>query len=130
MREQVGHGRAVHAGLEFGGAALRDLVEVAKFFEGERRNGGDVIRPRDRGFIAAVLPPGTRAAAIAVDAVSGVAGLIWPGDRVDIILTQEFPPGSENARRIVTSETIITDVRIIVTNLGGRGAADRSLRRD
>ena len=90
---------------------------VKRFLEnGATVQHGDVIRPRDRGFIAAVLPQGTRAASIAVDAVSGVAGLIWPGDRVDIILTQEFPPGSEHARRIVTSETIITDVRVIAVD--------------
>jgi len=49
----------------------------------------DVLRPADHGFLAAVLTPGTRAVTIAVDAVSGTAGLIWPGDRVDLILTQE-----------------------------------------
>lgn len=48
----------------------------------------DVLRPGDRGFLAAVLEPGTRAVSVAVDAVSGEAGLIWPGDRVDLILTQ------------------------------------------
>ena len=32
--------------------------------------------------------PNMRAITVAVDAVSGTAGLIWPGDRVDLILTQ------------------------------------------
>lgn len=75
----------------------------------------DITRPHDRGFLASVLPAGTRAVAIAVDPVSGVAGLVWPGDRVDILLTQDFPASGE-AKRIVTAETILTDVRIIAVD--------------
>src|SRR5262249_12516047 len=48
----------------------------------------NVLRPRDRGFLASVLSPGTRAISINVDAESGVSGLIWPGDYVDVVLTQ------------------------------------------
>src|SRR5262249_55782232 len=48
----------------------------------------NVLRPRDRGFLASVLAPGTRAISINVDAESGVSGLIWPGDYVDVVLTQ------------------------------------------
>ena len=48
----------------------------------------NVLRPRDRGFLASVLEPGTRAISIKVDAESGVSGLIWPGDYVDVVLTQ------------------------------------------
>src|SRR4051794_16277136 len=50
----------------------------------------DIIRPHDRGFLAAVLAPDTRAVSIAVNAVTGVAGLISPGDHVDVILTQDI----------------------------------------
>src|SRR5262249_48570893 len=46
----------------------------------------NVLRPRDRGFLASVLAPGTRAISINVDAESGVSGLIWPGDYVDVVL--------------------------------------------
>ena len=80
-----------------------------------RRCGStDVTRSRERGFLSAVLCPGTRAVSIGVDQVSGVAGLIWPGDQVDVILTQEFTPADRG--RIVTSETILTDVRVIAVD--------------
>src|SRR3546814_9050774 len=46
-----------------------------------------VMRPGDRGFLAVVLRPGFRAIAIRVNATSGVSGLVFPGDRIDIILT-------------------------------------------
>lgn len=70
-----------------------------------------VLRPRDRGFIASVLETGTRAVTISVDPVSGVAGLIWPGDHVDIILTQEIDKAS--LAHHVLSETVLTNIRII-----------------
>jgi pilus assembly protein CpaB len=76
---------------------------------------GDVLRPRDRGFLAAVLAPGTRAVSIAVDPVSGVGGLIWPGDRVDVILTQEIAAGAATAKRVV-AETVLSDVRIVAVD--------------
>ena len=53
----------------------------------------NVLRPRDRGFLASVLEPGTRAISIKVDAESGVSGLIWPGDYVDVVLTQVIDEG-------------------------------------
>jgi len=72
----------------------------------------DVLRPSDHGFLAAVLAPGARAVTIAVDAVSGTAGLIWPGDRVDLILTQTSADTDAAGRR-VSAETVLRDVRVI-----------------
>lgn len=73
----------------------------------------DVMRPGSHGFLAAVLAPGHRAASVAVDAVSGSAGLIWPGDRVDLILTQALDDPALPAARKVAAETILSDVRVI-----------------
>lgn len=63
---------------------------------------GEVLRPGERGFLAAVLAPGMRAFSVSVDAVTGAAGLIWPGDRADLLLTQQL-----------NDETVLTDVRVI-----------------
>ena len=59
--------------------------------EGDVVRDGDVMRPGDHGFLAAVLEPGMRAVTIAVDNTTGLAGLIWPGDQVDLILTRRSP---------------------------------------
>ena len=84
----------------------------------------DVMRPGDRGFLAAILAPGKRAASVAVDAVSGSAGLIWPGDHVDLILTQSLDDPSLPAGRRVAAETVLTDVRVIaIDQLLARGVA-------
>jgi len=76
----------------------------------------DVLRPRDRGFLAAVLRPGARAISVGVDAVTGTAGLIWPGDQVDLILTQEFAAAQATPDRRVVAETVLTDIRVIAVD--------------
>lgn len=94
------------ARLNLRGALIRKYLDT-----GTPVTKADVLRPRDRGFIASVLQPGTRAVSIGVDAVSGVAGLIWPGDHVDVVLTQELKNASIAHR--VLSETIMRNVRVI-----------------
>lgn len=76
----------------------------------------DILRPRDRGFLAAVLAPGTRAISIAVDPVTGVSGLIWPGDRVDVILTQALDKAIAPVSRRILSETVMRDLRVIAVD--------------
>ncbi len=73
----------------------------------------DVLRPGDHGFLAAVLRPGYRAVTVAVDAVSGAAGLIWPGDRVDLILTQQLDEQGLSPGKKIAAETVLRDVRVI-----------------
>jgi pilus assembly protein CpaB len=73
----------------------------------------DVLRPGDHGFLAAVLRPGMRATTVGVDAVSGTAGLIWPGDHVDVLLTQVTDDQTLPAARRASAETVLGDVRVI-----------------
>jgi len=72
-----------------------------------------VIYPGDHGFLASVLAPGMRAVTIAVDDVTGANGLIWPGDNVDVLLTQtiEGAPISKS----IAAEVVLSDVRVIAT---------------
>jgi pilus assembly protein CpaB len=78
---------------------------------GEPVTSGRIVRPGDRGFLAAVLQPGMRAVSMAVNATSGIAGLVFPGDRVDIILTQSIPTGGSEPR--MASETVLENVRVL-----------------
>ncbi|HTZ71320.1 MAG TPA: Flp pilus assembly protein CpaB [Acetobacteraceae bacterium] len=73
----------------------------------------DVMRPGDHGFLAAVLTPGKRATSVGVDAVSGTAGLIWPGDHVDLILTEDVPDPNAPGGHQIAAETVLKDVRVI-----------------
>ena len=65
----------------------------------------DIMHPRDRGFLATVLAPNTRAVSMGVDAITGNGGLIWPGDRVDLILTQEMTEKDAPPARHFVAET-------------------------
>jgi pilus assembly protein CpaB len=80
---------------------------------GEPVLNADVMRPGDHGFLAAVLSAGMRAVTVGVDAITGSAGLIWPGDRVDLILTQTMQEGALPLGRRVAAETVLSDVRVI-----------------
>ena len=76
----------------------------------------DVLHPRDRGFLAAVLAPGARAISVGVDAITGNGGLIWPGDRVDVILTQELGEKDAPLARRFVGETVMNDVRVVAVD--------------
>jgi pilus assembly protein CpaB len=80
---------------------------------GEVLRDADVMTTRDHGFLAAVIRPGMRAISIGVDAVSGTAGLIWPGDRVDVILLQSIEDPSLPLGRRVAAETVLTNARVV-----------------
>jgi pilus assembly protein CpaB len=85
---------------------------VRKFLDtGTPVTSEDVLRPRDRGFLASVLAPDSRAISINVDAESGVSGLIWPGDYVDVLLTQQNDKADLAHRAL--SETVLHNVRIV-----------------
>ena len=73
----------------------------------------DALRPGDHGFLAAVLKGDMRAVTVGVDAISGTAGLIWPGDRVDLILTQTIAETWLPIGRRIVAETVVSDVRVI-----------------
>ena len=80
--------------------------------EGAPITDGSVVKPGDRGFLAAVLAPGMRAVSVPINATSSNSGLIFPGDRVDLILTQTLAAADgETIRRV--SETVLRDIRII-----------------
>ncbi len=83
---------------------------------GEPITDGRLVKPGQSGFLAAVLKPGTRAISIEVNATSGVAGFVFPGDRVDLILTLNVSQGGEGEGEESmsrASETILTDVRVV-----------------
>jgi pilus assembly protein CpaB len=59
-----------------------------------------------------MLTPGMRAVSVPVDATSGIAGLVFPGDRVDLILTLIIKkPKNQLPRR--ASETVLSNVRVL-----------------
>ena len=81
---------------------------------GEPITDGRIVKPGERGFLAAALPPGMRAMSLSINATSGISGFVFPGDRVDIILTHRVRRPGAKKRRV--SETIMENVRIIAVD--------------
>lgn len=111
--------RKPDAFAEFDGAVVRMPLAA-----GDPITRAKVVRPGDRGFLAAVLAPGTRAVSVPVDAVTGTAGLIYPGDRVDLILTQDIDDQDLAPGRRLAGETILADVRVIAVDQRLEGASN------
>jgi pilus assembly protein CpaB len=100
------------------GASPQDLIGTVVRTEisaGQPITQGAVIRPGDRGFLAAALGPGMRAITVGVSATSGVAGFVFPGDRVDLVLTQEVK-GDGDGPPLKVSETVIRNIRVLATD--------------
>jgi pilus assembly protein CpaB len=75
---------------------------------------GALVGPNDRGFLAAALGAGMRAITVPVNTVGGVAGFVFPGDRVDLVLTQSIA-GAEG-QSLNVSETIVRNLRVLATD--------------
>jgi pilus assembly protein CpaB len=97
-------------------AGLRGALLRRYFESGTVLLAIDVLHPRDRGFLAAVLAPGARAISVGVDAITGNGGLIWPGDRVDVILTQELNEKDAPLARRFVGETVLNDIRVVAVD--------------
>ncbi|QQS13068.1 MAG: Flp pilus assembly protein CpaB [Rhodospirillales bacterium] len=93
---------------DFVGAVARAPVSA-----GEPITEGRVVLPGTRGFMAAVLQPGTRAVSVPVTATSGISGFVFAGDRVDLLLTHTITPSKDGEKERYASETILSDIRVI-----------------
>lgn len=92
--------------IELEGAVVREMISA-----GEPVLLSKVVKPGEGGFLAAVLKPGMRAVSLAVTVVSGAAGFIFPGDKVDLMLTHAVKGPSGGERHI--SETFMEGIRVL-----------------
>jgi pilus assembly protein CpaB len=101
------------------GTVVRNSVTA-----GQPITKGSLVRPGDRGFLAAALGPGMRAVTVRVSALTGVAGFVFPGDRVDLVLTQNVEgPGGPPLK---VSETILRNLRVLATDQRSTNVADKN----
>ena len=96
-------------------AALQGTVVRNAITAGQPITQGALVKPGDRGFLAAALGPGMRAVTIPISSQAGVAGFVFPGDRIDLILTQEVPGGGDGPP-LKTSETVMRNLRVLATD--------------
>src|SRR5271166_1926774 len=93
------YGAALRVGIAAGAPIARDVI----------------VKPGDRDFLQIVLSPGARAIAIPVATGGASTGLLYPGDRVDVILTQSFTNDPPLTRRSV-SETFVESLRVLAVD--------------
>jgi pilus assembly protein CpaB len=100
--------KGVRSDQDMIGAVVRKRIAA-----GEPIIDGAVVKPGERGFLAAVLDPGMRAVSVPINPTSANSGLIFPGDRVDLILTQSLVTSEAEGSVRRVSETVLNDIRII-----------------
>lgn len=86
---------------------------------GQPLTQGALVQPNDRGFLAAALGAGMRAVTVSVSQEAGVAGFVFPGDRVDVILSQQIAVEEGSSYpdpQLYTAETIVRNVRVLATD--------------
>lgn len=95
----------------FAGSVVRSRVPA-----GQPLLPSAVVKAGERGFLAAVLAPGMRAVTVPISAASGVGGFVFPGDKVDLLVSINLEPigeDKENKPDIDFTQTLLTDVRVL-----------------
>jgi pilus assembly protein CpaB len=102
------------------GAALRTSLA-----EAEPIRAAGIVKPGDRDFLQTVLTQGTRALTIPISAAAGGTGLMFPGDHVDVMLTQTFKNEDAPLAHRSVSETVVDNLRVLAidTSTKPTGAA-------
>jgi pilus assembly protein CpaB len=107
---------------------LQGMVVRTAIAVGQPLAQGALVSSKDRGFLAAALTPGMRAIAISVTGAPAVAGFVFPGDRVDVVLTQDVnaptntggnsPNGQQigNGDQLHAASTIVRNIRVLATD--------------
>ncbi|NJR80221.1 Flp pilus assembly protein CpaB [Sphingomonas corticis] len=92
------------------GTVVRNAITA-----GQPVTQGALVKPGDRGFLAAALGAGMRAVTVPVSAQTSVAGFVFPGDHIDLILTQSVTGGGDGPP-LKTSETVVRNLRVLATD--------------
>jgi pilus assembly protein CpaB len=85
---------------------------------------GALVAPGDRGFLAAALGPGMRAVTVAVSEKTGVGGFVFPGDHVDLMLTQTVNGDGDETGHLSAAETILHNLRVLATDQATESATN------
>ena len=95
--------------------SLQGTVVRIAITAGQPVTQGALVHPGDRGFLAAALGPGMRAVTVPISGASAVAGFVFPGDRVDLVLTQSVAGGGDGPP-LKVSETVLRNLRVLATD--------------
>jgi pilus assembly protein CpaB len=100
---------------------LEGALARQPFITGEPIREAKLVRPKDSGFMAAILPSGLRAVSTEISPETGAGGFILPNDRVDVILSRrEKNPDRSAVIDSVVSEIILSNIRVLAIDQAPR----------
>lgn len=90
-------------------------ISAGNIYAGEQIITKKIITAKDNDKgLAYVIPAGKRAVSVPVNDVSGVAGLIKPGDQVDITATLDLD--GQNIGRVVQTSFVLQKILVLAVN--------------
>jgi pilus assembly protein CpaB len=114
------------------------LVSRAPFQQQEPIISSKLSSPSDPNFLAGELPKGMRILTILTNEIEGLAGFVFPGDHVDVILTHDVDkwvmdpvlngaPKPPRREKVAVTETILTNVKVMAVDQrsSNAGATDK-----
>ena len=104
---------------EYVGSVVRETI-----LKGEPIVARKIVRAGDSGYLAAYLEPGMRAMAISVTVETAAGGFILPGDRVDVVMTREFPAQSGGGGTQYSTSTVMRNIKVLAIDQTTRAADD------
>jgi pilus assembly protein CpaB len=89
-------------------------IARAPFVAGEPIREAKLVKADGSGFMAAILPSGSRAVSTEITAETGAGGFILPNDRVDVLLTRRLKdPTNREAADVVHAEILLSNIRVL-----------------
>lgn len=105
---------------------LLGKVAKEKILAGEAILENRILKNKDSSRLSAMIPPGKRAVTVAVNAVSGVAGMLHPGDFVDLLATFDANTAGEDLTTLFLQNIEILAVAQETESKGGSKESDKA----
>lgn len=121
-------GTSGDTGTTTGSAAVVGMVARAPFQAQEPIIRTKLANPNDPNFLAADLPKGMRVVTIKTSETQGIAGFLFPGDHVDVMVTHKVEevvaglpnaqgePGAPKLQPKPVTETVLTNVKVVAVD--------------
>lgn len=87
-------------------------ITRSEILQGEILRQEKLLGGKEANELAFLVTPGKRAVTIAVNDVSGLAGLLRPGDHVDILATLDASPGP-GQDKVSTTSLVVQNVEVL-----------------
>lgn len=111
-----------------GKTPIEGMVARASFQPQEPLISSKLANANDPSYLAANLPKGMRVVTIRTNEIDGLAGLVFPGDRIDLVLSRtvknaiyENPDQQKYAEDIKVTENILNNVLVLAVDQRATG---------